>query len=59
MEGTFEYFPKEFDSLDPSLREEAFIMARKLLLEGATEKEAIAKAMSLVQEWYYGLEDDS
>lgn len=57
MDWTFEGFKSDLNSLNPTVKEKAIIIANELMKEGKySEKEAITEAIKRAEEWFYDRE---
>ncbi len=56
MDWMFEDFKTELDKLNPTVREKALEIAKKLVQEkDLSEKEAIQEGITKAEEWFYDL----
>ena len=54
---TFEGLKSDLNSLDPTVKEKALIIAKELIRQGNyAEKEAITEAIKRAEEWFYDRE---
>jgi len=56
MDWMFEDFKTELDNLNPTVREKALKIAKKLVQEkGLSEEKAIQEGITRAEEWFYDL----